>query len=159
VDLPSLFVGAVVLLATAAMALLLLPPFQATASSSIEAAEPRPHIIYSDGAGGDALSWIVQSGGGGAKHSQMLYKLTFWDHCYFYPGLRVSLLNVLIYLNTTHSLDLIFVGLKAVGECEQNPLLYYDYNVVGTINLLEVMAAHRCKKVSTITIMLVCCLN
>jgi UDP-glucose 4-epimerase len=32
----------------------------------------------------------------------------------------------------------------------QNPLLYYDYNVVGTINLLEVMAAHGCKKVSTV---------
>jgi hypothetical protein len=32
----------------------------------------------------------------------------------------------------------------------QNPLLYYDYNVVGTINLLEVMAAHGCKKVSEV---------
>ncbi|GJM99077.1 hypothetical protein PR202_ga16142 [Eleusine coracana subsp. coracana] len=39
-----------------------------------------------------------------------------------------------------------FAGLKAVGESVQNPLLYYDYNVVGTINLLEVMAAHGCKK-------------
>ncbi|OEL21828.1 UDP-glucose 4-epimerase 4 [Dichanthelium oligosanthes] len=39
-----------------------------------------------------------------------------------------------------------FAGLKAVGESVQTPLLYYDHNVVGTINLLEVMAAHGCKK-------------
>ncbi|KAG8056367.1 hypothetical protein GUJ93_ZPchr0002g25816 [Zizania palustris] len=28
----------------------------------------------------------------------------------------------------------------------KKPLLYYDHNVVGTINLLEIMAAHGCKK-------------
>lgn len=39
-----------------------------------------------------------------------------------------------------------FAGLKAVGESVQKPLLYYDHNIVGTINLLEVMAAHGCKK-------------
>lgn len=40
-----------------------------------------------------------------------------------------------------------FAGLKAVGESVQKPLLYYDNNLVGTITLLEVMAAHGCKKV------------
>lgn len=40
-----------------------------------------------------------------------------------------------------------FAGLKAVGESVQKPLLYYKTNLVGTINLLEVMDAHRCKKV------------
>ncbi|BAF24783.1 UDP-glucose 4-epimerase 4 [Oryza sativa Japonica Group] len=39
-----------------------------------------------------------------------------------------------------------FAGLKAVGESVQKPLLYYDHNVAGTIILLEVMAAHGCKK-------------
>ncbi|KAF8701839.1 hypothetical protein HU200_033162 [Digitaria exilis] len=39
-----------------------------------------------------------------------------------------------------------FAGLKAVGESVQKPLLYYDNNVIGTINLLEVMSAHGCKK-------------
>ncbi|KAL3652784.1 RmlD substrate binding domain [Castilleja foliolosa] len=39
-----------------------------------------------------------------------------------------------------------FAGLKAVGESVQKPLLYYDNNIVGTIVLLEVMAAHGCKK-------------
>jgi UDP-glucose 4-epimerase len=45
-----------------------------------------------------------------------------------------------------------FAGLKAVGESVQKPLLYYDHNVVGTINLLEIMAAHGCKKVFTVPI-------
>ena len=40
-----------------------------------------------------------------------------------------------------------FAGLKAVGESVQKPLLYYDNNLIGTIVLLEVMAAYGCKKV------------
>ncbi|KAL8536370.1 hypothetical protein ACS0TY_011843 [Phlomoides rotata] len=39
-----------------------------------------------------------------------------------------------------------FAGLKAVGESVQKPLMYYDNNLIGTIVLLEVMAAHGCKK-------------
>ncbi|XP_077227633.1 UDP-glucose 4-epimerase GEPI48-like [Tasmannia lanceolata] len=39
-----------------------------------------------------------------------------------------------------------FAGLKAVGESVEKPLLYYNNNIIGTINLLEVMAAHGCKK-------------
>ncbi|XP_042389588.1 UDP-glucose 4-epimerase GEPI48-like [Zingiber officinale] len=39
-----------------------------------------------------------------------------------------------------------FAGLKAVGESVQKPLLYYKNNIIGTITLLEVMAAHGCKK-------------
>ncbi|KAL6986426.1 UDP-glucose 4-epimerase [Sarracenia purpurea var. burkii] len=39
-----------------------------------------------------------------------------------------------------------FAGLKAVGESVQKPLMYYDNNLIGTIYLLEVMAAHGCKK-------------
>ncbi|KAK4789270.1 hypothetical protein SAY86_020589 [Trapa natans] len=39
-----------------------------------------------------------------------------------------------------------FAGLKAVGESVQKPLLYFNNNLIGTIILLEVMAAHGCKK-------------
>ncbi|KAJ7974066.1 UDP-glucose 4-epimerase [Quillaja saponaria] len=39
-----------------------------------------------------------------------------------------------------------FAGLKAVGESVHKPLLYYNNNLIGTITLLEVMAAHGCKK-------------
>jgi UDP-glucose 4-epimerase len=40
-----------------------------------------------------------------------------------------------------------FAGLKAVGESVENPLSYYDNNVVGTIKLLEVMKKFNCKKI------------
>ncbi|KAA8520956.1 hypothetical protein F0562_011629 [Nyssa sinensis] len=39
-----------------------------------------------------------------------------------------------------------FAGLKAVGESVAKPLMYYNNNLIGTITLLEVMAAHGCKK-------------
>lgn len=35
-----------------------------------------------------------------------------------------------------------FAGLKAVGESVSRPLWYYRNNVVGTLNLLDAMAAH-----------------
>ncbi len=38
-----------------------------------------------------------------------------------------------------------FAGLKAVGESVQQPLAYYDNNVVGTVRLLEAMAACEVK--------------
>ena len=47
-----------------------------------------------------------------------------------------------------------FAGLKAVGESVQKPLLYYDNNLIGTITLLEVMAAHGCKKVLSLALLL-----
>ncbi len=37
-----------------------------------------------------------------------------------------------------------FAGLKAVGESCEIPLRYYENNIVGTIELLKVMAAHDC---------------
>lgn len=40
-----------------------------------------------------------------------------------------------------------FAGLKAVGESVARPFLYYDNNLVGTINLYEFMAKNGCKKV------------
>ncbi|MDD4329598.1 MAG: UDP-glucose 4-epimerase GalE [Aliarcobacter sp.] len=39
-----------------------------------------------------------------------------------------------------------FAGLKSVGESVQNPLEYYDNNIVGTLKLLEVMKKNNCKK-------------
>ena len=39
-----------------------------------------------------------------------------------------------------------FAGLKSVSESVQNPLEYYDNNIVGTLKLLEVMKKNNCKK-------------
>ena len=38
-----------------------------------------------------------------------------------------------------------FAGLKAVGESVQKPLEYYENNISGTLNLLEVMRENNCK--------------
>ncbi len=40
-----------------------------------------------------------------------------------------------------------FAGLKAVGESVAQPLKYYQNNVIGTINLLEVMGQHAVKNI------------
>lgn len=39
-----------------------------------------------------------------------------------------------------------FAGLKAVGESVQKPILYYQNNLISTLNLLEVMKEFDCKK-------------
>ena len=46
-----------------------------------------------------------------------------------------------------HTIDAVihFAGLKAVGESGQIPLNYYQNNVTGSINLLQVMAEHNVK--------------
>ena len=40
-----------------------------------------------------------------------------------------------------------FAGLKAVGESVQKPWEYYDNNVSGTLNLLNVMRKYGCKNI------------
>ncbi|KQI73420.1 UDP-galactose-4-epimerase [Loktanella sp. 5RATIMAR09] len=39
-----------------------------------------------------------------------------------------------------------FAGLKAVGESQEKPLLYYDVNVSGTLSLLHAMDRAGCKR-------------
>lgn len=47
---------------------------------------------------------------------------------------------------SSHKVDAVihFAGLKAVGESVAKPLLYYQVNVMGTLNLIEVMKDHGC---------------
>lgn len=40
-----------------------------------------------------------------------------------------------------------FAGLKAVGESVAKPLLYYQNNVEGSLNLFEVMTENNCKRI------------
>jgi UDP-glucose 4-epimerase len=40
-----------------------------------------------------------------------------------------------------------FAGLKAVGESTEKPVLYYENNVVGSLNLLKVMAEFNVKSI------------
>ncbi len=40
-----------------------------------------------------------------------------------------------------------FAGLKAVGESVREPIMYYDNNLISTINLIEVMTEFNVKKI------------
>ncbi|XP_015955325.1 UDP-glucose 4-epimerase GEPI48 [Arachis duranensis] len=51
-----------------------------------------------------------------------------------------------IFASTKFDAVIHFAGLKAVGESVEKPLYYFNNNLIGTIVLLEVMAAHGCKK-------------
>ena len=39
-----------------------------------------------------------------------------------------------------------FAGLKAVGESVENPLLYFDNNLRGSVHLFQAMARHQVKR-------------
>lgn len=47
-----------------------------------------------------------------------------------------------------HSIEMVihFAGLKSVSESKLESLLYYDNNILGTINLLKIMKEFNCKK-------------
>ena len=48
-----------------------------------------------------------------------------------------------------HTFDAVihFAGLKAVGESVAKPLLYYQNNITGTLNLCELMNEYGCKRI------------
>jgi len=48
-----------------------------------------------------------------------------------------------------HNVDSVihFAGFKAVPESVEKPLMYYDNNIGGTINLLQAMANHEVKRI------------
>lgn len=52
-----------------------------------------------------------------------------------------------IFAENSYDLVIHFAGLKAVGESVEKPLKYYENNVGGTINLLEVMKKYGVKKI------------
>lgn len=46
-----------------------------------------------------------------------------------------------------------FAGVKSVGQSVVNPLDCFDNNLIGTLNLFNVMDAYNCKKVCIIVCM------
>ncbi|XP_050523213.1 UDP-glucose 4-epimerase-like [Daktulosphaira vitifoliae] len=61
---------------------------------------------------------------------------------------KCSLLNIeqLDNIFKKHQIDCVihFAAMKSVGESMKQPLMYYKNNLVGAMNLLEVMATHKC---------------
>ena len=52
-----------------------------------------------------------------------------------------------IFRENTFDAVIHFAGLKAVGESVEKPLLYYENNISGTINLCKLMNKYGCKKI------------
>ncbi|KAK7584100.1 hypothetical protein V9T40_005063 [Parthenolecanium corni] len=52
------------------------------------------------------------------------------------------------YIFSQHSIDCVihFAAMKAVGESMKVPLLYYQNNLIGAINLLKVMKKYKCQQ-------------
>ena len=62
----------------------------------------------------------------------------------------LSIKNVFdIEFQNNNSIDAVihFAGLKAVGESTLDPLKYWDFNVLSTVNLLKVMVHFNCKTI------------
>ena len=49
---------------------------------------------------------------------------------------------------TEHKIDAVihFAGYKAVGESVAKPLMYYENNLMSTLNLCKVMRRHGCRR-------------
>ncbi|MDG1946526.1 MAG: UDP-glucose 4-epimerase GalE [Amylibacter sp.] len=58
---------------------------------------------------------------------------------------EIELLNAMNNFQPTSVVH--FAGLKAVGESVQDPLLYFDINVGGSINILRAMEKISCKEI------------
>lgn len=52
-----------------------------------------------------------------------------------------------IFTDTAYDAVIHFAGLKAVGESVQKPLMYYENNIAGTLNLLKSMGENGCKNI------------
>ena len=52
-----------------------------------------------------------------------------------------------VFTDTAYDAVIHFAGLKAVGESVQKPLMYYENNIAGTLNLLKSMGENGCKNI------------
>ena len=69
------------------------------------------------------------------------------DILFFNIDIRDSLKLENLFVEYKINLVIHFAALKSVSESIKNPLQYYDCNVSGTINLLNIMKKYDCKKI------------
>ena len=66
------------------------------------------------------------------------------------PFVQVDMLDILalrkVFIEYNISSVIHFAGFKSVGESVQNPLLYYQNNLISTLNLIDVMKELNVKK-------------
>jgi UDP-glucose 4-epimerase len=71
----------------------------------------------------------------------------FKNILFFQIDVRSSLQLENLFVKYRISAVIHFAALKAVGKSIANPLQYYDNNICGTMNLLEIMKKYDCKKI------------
>jgi UDP-glucose 4-epimerase len=69
------------------------------------------------------------------------------DILFFNIDIRESLKLENLFVEYKIGLVIHFAALKAVSDSIKNPLQYYDVNISGTINLLNIMKKYDCKKI------------
>ena len=74
-------------------------------------------------------------------------KITNKDFVFYKGDVRDKELLENIFSNNDINSVIHFAGLKAVGESVEKPLLYYENNIVSTLNLCEVMNKYNVKKI------------
>ncbi|KAK2979898.1 hypothetical protein RJ640_023969 [Escallonia rubra] len=92
---------------------------------------------------------IGRLGAGGCRFVNVVVRMVAVDdQPRLTSGMNLSWNSSLLQQNMIKVFEAVihFAGLKAVGESVHKPLMYHDNNLIGTIVLLEVMAAHGCKK-------------
>ena len=119
------------------------------------------HIIVTGGAGyigshtcfelleaGHQLTVIDNLDNSSEESLKRVERLTGRSIAFFKADLRdIDALDRIFELcDDTHAV-IHFAGLKAVGESVTKPLLYYQNNLIGTLNLCEVMQRYRVKNI------------
>ena len=75
-------------------------------------------------------------------------KILNQDNLFFYIVDLLDLYKLETVFNN-HSIDVVIhlAGLKSVGESLAKPMLYYDTNLISTINLIAMMKIYGCKNI------------
>ena len=71
----------------------------------------------------------------------------FKNILFFQIDIRSSIQLENLFVKYRISAVIHFAALKAINESIMSPLQYYDNNICGTINLLEIMKKYDCKKI------------
>ena len=81
------------------------------------------------------------------KTTLKIKKISKKNFLFFAMDIRSKKLD---YIFKKYKINLVihFAGLKAVNESIKNPLMYWENNLVSSINLLKVMKENECKNIA-----------
>ena len=81
------------------------------------------------------------------KVLERIKKITGFKPAFYEKDIRDK--SALLEIFNKYSIDSVihFAGLKSLKESVDKPITYYDNNLIGTINLLAIMAQVNCKSI------------